>query len=347
MMLFPVSMAVLLIAMAAIASWIPATRTYAFAVWVLAFVGIAYYLPSLFQRWFGIACSDLVAPLIQVAMFGMGATLTLQDFSRVLKMPKAVAIGMILQFSVMPLSGWFLATIFRLPPQIAAAAMLVGACPGGVASNVITYLAKGNVALSVTMTACSTLLAPLMTPLMMSLLAGRMIEVPFLGMMLQIVWMVFLPIAMGLLVNAILSWLRWNPQTTERYLSLIAMIAICIICAIIVAKAHDALNVVGPTLVCVVALHNLGGFVLGYWGSRASGLDESACRTVAIEVGLQNGGLGATLATTVLKSSQAALASAVFAPWMSATGSILAAWWRKRPLPETTSTSTRVGSQAD
>ncbi len=327
-------MALLFVCLAILASWNRSTRTYAFAVWVLAFVGVAYFLPDLFLEWGGFACSDFVSPLIQVAMFGMGATLTVHDFSRVLKMPKAVAVGMLLQFSVMPLTGWLLATTFRLPTEVAAGVILIGACPGGVTSNVITYLAKGNVALSVTMTAFSTLLAPIMTPLMMSLLAGRMIEVPFVPMMLQIVWIVFLPIAVGLVVNSILSKLKSNPETTERLLSFVAMIAICIICAIIVAKAHDALNIVGPTLFCVVAIHNLCGYLLGYWGSRLSGLDESTCRTVAIEVGLQNGGLGATLATTVLKSSQAALASAVFAPWMSVTGSILAAWWRERPIDE-------------
>ncbi len=333
--MFSVSMAVFIVCLAILASWIHSTRTYAFAVWVLAFVGVAYYLPVLFIQWGGIACSDLVSPLIQVAMFGMGSTLTVRDFSRVLKMPKAVAIGMVLQFSVMPFSGWFLATVFQLPTEIAAGVILIGACPGGVASNVITYLAKGNVALSVTMTACSTLLAPIMTPLMTSLLAGQMIEVPFVAMMLQIVWIVFFPIAIGLMVNSILLRFNWNPETIERGLSIVAMIAICIVCAVIVAKAHESLNVVGPTLLAVVALHNLCGYLFGYWGGRLVGLDESACRTVAIEVGMQNGGLGATLATTVLKSSSAALASAVFAPWMSVTGSILAAWWRKRPIHET------------
>jgi BASS family bile acid:Na+ symporter len=199
---------------------------------------------------------------------------------------------------------------------------------------VITYLAKGNVALSVTLTAVSTLISPIMTPLMMSLLAGKMMDVPFVAMMLQIIWIVIVPIALGLVVNMIAVRRKWNAETIEQAFSLVAMIAICLVCAIIMAKAHDSLSIVGPTLVCVVALHTLCGYLLGYWGSRLSGLDESDCRTVAIEVGLQNGGLGATLATTVLKSSQAALASAIFAPWMSVTGAILAAWWRKRPIRE-------------
>jgi bile acid:Na+ symporter, BASS family len=332
-MTFSILMAVTITCLAILASWYRPIRTYAFAVWVLAFVGVAYFLPGLFVRWGGIECGEWVSPLIQVAMFGMGATLTIQDFSRVLKMPKAVAMGMLLQFSVMPFGGWLLANIFRLPNEVAVGVILIGACPGGVASNVVTYLAKGNVALSVTMTACSTLMAPIMTPLMMSLLAGKMIEVPFVAMMLQIVWVVIVPIAIGIVVNLIAVRRKWNPESFERFLSLVAMIAICLVCAIIMAKAHGSLSIVGPTLVCVVTLHNVIGYLLGYWSSRLSGLDESACRTVAIEVGMQNGGLGATLATTVLKSSQAALASAVFAPLMNVTGSVLAAWWRKRPIP--------------
>ena len=197
----------------------------------------------------------------------------------------------------------------------------------------ITYLAKGNVALSVTMTACSTLLSPVMTPLAMSLLAGRLIAVPFVSMMLQIFWIVFLPIGIGLLANAFLQKRSWNPAMIERALSIIAMIAICLICAIIMADAHESLASVGPTLVLVVALHNSIGYLLGYWGARTAKLSEADCRTVAIEVGMQNGGLGASLAMTVLHSPQIALPSAVFAPWMNATGSILAAWWRKRPVP--------------
>jgi len=323
---------VLLVCGASWASLNRHTRPYSFAIWVLAFVGSAYFSPALFTSWAGIPCRKLISPLLQVAMFGMGATLTISDFSRVLKMPRGIGVGMVLQFTVMPVSGWLLATVSHLPPEIAAGVVLIGACPGGVASNVITYLAKGNVALSVTMTACSTLLSPIMTPLAMSLLAGRLVNVPFAAMMTQIIWIVFLPIAIGLLVNTMLQKLRWDPMAMEKALSVIAMVAICVICAIIMADANESLASVGPMLVLVVALHNSIGYLLGYWGARAAGLVEADCRTVAIEVGMQNGGLGASLAMSVLKSPQIALPSAVFAPWMSATGSILAAWWRKRPV---------------
>jgi bile acid:Na+ symporter, BASS family len=320
----------LLLCCGILASTLRVLKPYAFAVWVLVFVAAAYFAPEFFRTWGGVPCTQIVAPLIQIAMFGMGATLTAKDFARVLKMPKAIAVGMFLQFLTMPLLGWSLAIAFGLPSEIAAGVVLVGACPGGVSSNVITYLAKGNVALSVTMTACSTAMSPLMTPLAMSVLAGRMVEVPFLKMMSQILWIVFLPIGVGLLVNAILRYRNLDVARCERFLSVIAMVAICIICAIIMADAHQSLAEVGLTLLLVVILHNLGGFAFGYFGARAFGLDESACRTVAIEVGMQNGGLGASLAMTVLKSPPMALASAIFAPWMNASGSVLAAWWRKR-----------------
>lgn len=328
----PSSIAVIVVAVVAgcFSSWHTKCKPYAFAVWVLAFVIVAYFVPDLFLKWFGKPTSSLVSPLIQVAMFGMGATLTGQDFIRVLKMPKAVGVGIMLQFTVMPLTGWALAVLFQLPPEVAAGVVLIGACPGGVSSNVITYLAKGNVALSVTMTACSTLVSPLVTPAFMKLLAGRMIQVNVSDMFFSILWIVILPIVLGLIANQVLVRLRMDLTKAESVLSILAMIAICIICAIIVAGAHKALTTVGPILVLIVAIHNSFGYLLGYWGSKVLGLSESDCRTVAIEVGLQNGGMGASLATEVLKSSQAALAPAIFAPWMNATGSVLAAWWRKR-----------------
>lgn len=316
------------------------TRTFGFAFWVVAFVLIAYSRPELFSEWFGWRLKSVVPTLIQIAMFGMGATLTLEDFTRVLKMPKAVAIGCGLQYSVMPLVGWGLASMAGLPPEIAAGVILVGACPGGVSSNVITYLAKGNIALSVTMTACSTLLSPIMTPLAMKLLAGQLVEVDFWKMLWSIVTTVVLPIAGGLVVNRAIRWWGLNPDSAERILSRIAMLAICLICAIIMADSRNALQSVGLMLVLVVCIHNLAGYGFGYGLSRLWGLSEEECRTVAIEVGLQNGGMGATIASEVLKSTQAALASVLFAPWMNVSGSLLASWWRSQPPREKELTTT-------
>jgi BASS family bile acid:Na+ symporter len=247
-------------------------------------------------------------------------------------MPQAIAIGMLLQFTIMPLAGWSLATLFRLPTDLAIGVILVGCCPGGVASNVITYLAKGNVPLSVTMTACSTLAAPIMTPWLMSLLAGRLIDVPFWGMVWEILRIVILPVAGGLIINHWLQRTHWDTRCKEQILSLLSMVAICLICGIIVADARAAFAGVGLGFLIVIALHNGLGYFLGYWGARTCGLSESACRTIAIEVGMQNGGMGASLATTILHSSTMALASAIFGTWMTVVGSILAVFWSRSPV---------------
>jgi bile acid:Na+ symporter, BASS family len=330
-MLVSILVAIAILAPAVAFNAYPKTRPYSLAVWVFSAVLVAYFMPELFGDWFGISSKKYVGPLIQVAMFGMGATLTLQDFLRVAKLPHAIAIGMLLQFTIMPFGGWLLATIFRLPVDLAIGVILIGSCPGGVASNVITYLARGNVPLSVTMTACSTLAAPIMTPLMLSLLAGRIVEVPFWQMVFDILNMVIVPIAVGLAANSLLSRTKWNPKITEMILSIVSMIAICVICAIIVANARDALREVGFWFIGVAMLHNLLGYTGGYFGAKLARLDESSCRTIAIEVGMQNGGMGASLATRVLNNSTAALASAIFGCWMTIAGSVLAVYWRKRP----------------
>ncbi len=273
-----------------------------------------------------------VSPLIQVIMFGMGTTLGLADFMRVLSRPKAIVVGMVLQFGIMPFVGFVLAIIFRLPPEIAAGVVLIGACPGGVASNLIAYLARGDVALSVTMTACSTLLSPLMTPLMMWLLAGAFIDIEFTAMLWSILKLIIVPTAGGLIVNALLQRFGWRGAWIDRLLSGLAMLAICLVIGIIVAQSRDQLLEVGLLLILVAALHNASGYALGYWCARILGLKESACRTIAIEVGMQNGGMATALATSVLKAPQAALAGAIFGPWMSISGSLLASWWGRKPV---------------
>lgn len=281
-----------------------------------------------------------VAPLIQVIMFGMGTTLGWADFLRVLSRPKAIMVGMLLQFGIMPFVGFVLAMVFRLPPEIAAGVVLIGACPGGVASNLIAYLARGDVALSVTMTACSTLLSPVMTPLAMWLLAGAFIDIEFTSMLWSILKLIVVPTAGGLIANALLKRNGWRGAWVDRLLSSLAMLAICLVIGIIVAQSRDQLLVVGLLLILVAVLHNASGYALGYWGARMLGLEESACRTVAIEVGMQNGGMATALATTVLKAPQAALAGAIFGPWMSISGSLLASWWGRKPVGVHTSTKT-------
>ena len=215
--------------------------------------------------------------------------------------------------------------------------ILLGASPGGISSNVITYLAKGNVALSVTMTAVSTLLAPVMTPLMVYLYARETVEVDYLKMFLSIINTVVVPVALGLIANVILKRWKIDPMRAERFLALVSMVAICGICGLIAAKSQSQIVKVGALLLVGVTLHNLLGYGLGYWGSRMSGLNVRDSRTVAIEVGLQNGGMAANLAVDVVKNASAAIAPALFAPVMNVSGSILASVWAQNPDPDSKS----------
>lgn len=306
-------------------------RKVAFTAWVLACVVTAFCYPQVFLKWGDLQLKTLIVPLIQVIMFGMGATLTLADFTRVIKMPRAVIIGTVLQFSIMPLLGFLLATAFGFEASVAVGIILVGSCPGGVASNVMTYLAKGNVALSVTLTACSTLVAPIMTPFFMKLFAGTLVKIVFMDWVISIVQIIIIPIAAGLILNAVLRRLNRRGEWLDRCLSLVAMVGICFIIGIIIADSRDKLLTIGLALVAASVLHNLSGYLLGYYGSRLFRLDETTCRTVAIEVGLQNGGMATALAINVLKDPLAALAPAIFGPWMNISGSVLASWWGARP----------------
>jgi BASS family bile acid:Na+ symporter len=307
-------------------------RKFAFTAWVMTGVIIAFCFPAVFIRWGSFELKTLIVPLIQLIMFGMGATLAISDFTRVLKMPWAVLIGVFLQFSIMPLLGYSLAMGVGFEASVAAGIILVGSCPGGVASNVMTYISKGNVALSVTMTACSTLIAPVMTPLLMSVLAGTLVEIVFLDWVINIIKIIIVPISSGLIFNSVLRALNKRAAWIDRCLSLIAMGAICFILGIIIAGSRDKLLTIGIALFMVAVLHNAVGYILGYWGARLARLDECSCRTVAIEVGLQNSGMATALAINTLKDSLAALAPAIFGPWMNFSGSMLASWWATRPV---------------
>lgn len=306
-------------------------RGFAFSLWVGAFVAAALFFPWLFRTWGEFEQKTLIVPLIQIIMFGMGTMLSVADFGRVLTLPRAVLVGIVLQFGVMPLTGAALAAAFGFRGEVAAGVVLIGSCPGGVASNVMAFLSRGNVALSVTMTACSTIVSPLMTPLMMRLLAGQYIQIDFVAMMITILQIIIVPIALGLIANAILRALRLRGRWLDRLLSLVAMAAICYIIAIITSLSRDQLLTVGLALIATAVVHNTLGYLFGYGGAWLAGLDESTRRTVAMEVGLQNGGMASGLAVNVLNSSDAALASAIFGPWMNISGSVLASWWRSRP----------------
>jgi BASS family bile acid:Na+ symporter len=319
-----VTMAIGLLALAANAS--QRSKRLAFTIWVLAFVTCAMFYPAPFKSWWGFKLEKTIGPLVQVILFGMGMTLTFEDFARVLKMPKGVFIGFTLQYTVMPLMGLTFATLFGLKPEVAAGLILIGSCPGGVSSNVITYIAGANVALSVTMTACSTLLSPLMTPLAMKLLADQYVPVDAWAMMIWILKMIILPLVAGLLIN------RYAKKVARKMVVVlpgVAMLSICIIIGITIAMSRDKFLVVGLPLLGASVCHNAAGFLLGYWGARAIGMDKRDSKTVAIEVGMQNGGMATGLAFNEFKSEIVAMASAVFGPWSAVSGSALASYWRR------------------
>ena len=371
-------------------------RSFAFTAWVLTSVAAAMVWPQAFGHWFGYNLGILIVPLVQIIMFGMGTKLSGQDFLRILVMPRPVLIGVALHFGVMPLTGYGIARLFGFPPEVAAGVVLIGSVSSGVASNVIVYLARGNVALAVTVTACSTLVSPFMTPFLMKTLAGRLVPIDFLAMMIEVFSMVIVPVAAGLIAHRILYgsgrwvdsakhllllgivgfglataialvparyfgvltslshglilgllllglvaltklvvavWLRGPRDWLDQALPGISMAGICLIIAIITARSRDRLLTVGLALILAAILHNAIGYLLGYWLARAIRLDESACRTIAVEVGMQNGGMATGLAMSVLQSADAALAPAIFGTWMNISGSILASWWRRRAVP--------------
>jgi BASS family bile acid:Na+ symporter len=376
----------------------PTLRVLTLTLWLTISTGVGLFWPQFFLTWNGFDLNGINLYLVQTIMFCMGATLSVADFTSALRMPKAVLVGMVLQFTVMPGVGWLLAESFGFEPEVAAGIILVGSCSGGVASNLMVFLAKGNVALSVTMTACSTLLAPLMTPLLMQYLAGHLVEVDFWAMVLSIVNLVIIPIGGGLIVNrvsrqrrpvgallktigplslafgagvaalfggiqllggatlnaeflqallrqgAILfglalvlsllvnATLAGHEETFRKLPPVVSIVALCIFLVIVTASSRDDLISVGLLLVAAASLHNIIGFVLGYWLAALAGIRGTNRRTVAFEVGMQNSVMECGLALSVLKSSGAVLAPIIFSTVMNVNGSLLASWWRDRPV---------------
>ncbi len=264
----------------------------------------------------------VINPMLGIIMFGMGLTLTEKDFKIVLSRPKDILIGCLTQFIVMPLLAWALVLVFSLPQELAIGVILVGCCPGGTASNVITYLAKGDLALSVGMTAASTLLAPLLTPFLVWLFADTMVDVDTTGMLLSIVCVVILPIAGGLLCQ------HFIPQMTQRvtpYLPAFSSIAIALTVGIVVSHNADRLMTAGWLVVLIVMIHNLLGLGIGYFVGRLLRLQQSKRVALSIEVGMQNSGLATSLAVMHFASFPlATIPGAVFSVWHNISGAIVA-----------------------
>ena len=387
------ALVVLLIALAISLRFSKQFRGYQFTVWIIAVVAAAMFYPEQILQVHGFNMKNKWVMLIaiQMVMFGMGTQMSLHDFAGVAKSPRGVFVGIFCHFTVMPLVGLALTKIFRFEPEIAAGVILIGSCSSGLASNVMAYIAKSNLALSVTVTAITTMIAPLMTPLWMKLLAGTMVEVSFFKLMIEIIKIVLVPISAALLhdylkhasprgktiVLAITAfaaaWLaflvfdgwvivqdRFAGETLtvislfgfllsafvigyvyhelakraawlDKFMPTFAIIGILYVTAMTTASGRDNLLKVGVLLFIASMLHNLAGYFFGYFLSRGAGLDKNSARSIAFEVGLQNGGMASGLASAMGKLGTVGLAAAIFIPWMNISGSILANYWGKRP----------------
>jgi BASS family bile acid:Na+ symporter len=292
-----------------------------FPIWAIVLSMLAYNMPAPFTE-----LKPAIVPLLTIIMFSMGLTLSIDDFKRALSMPRLIITGLVLQYSIMPFAALAIATFFQLDPALTIGMILVGTCPGGTASNVITYLARGNVALSISLTSISTILAIVLTPAITLLIADTSIQVPAARMFVSILYIVIFPVALGL---ALKHFFAYRIKTVEHYLPLIAVAAIVLIIAIITALNAKQFSQIGITVLLAVVLHNAIGLLTGYGSARLMGYAARECRTLAIEVGMQNSGLAVALAIKHF-SAAAALPGAIFSIWHNISGSALAFFWSKK-----------------
>jgi BASS family bile acid:Na+ symporter len=381
------------IALAISFRFLPKLRGYQFTAWIFAVVALGMIYPASILRVgdFDMRNKWVMLIAIQLVMFGMGTQMSLKDFAGVAKSPRGVFIGIFCHFTVMPLVGLALTKIFHFPPEIAAGIILIGSCSSGLASNVMAYIARSNLALSVTVTAITTMIAPIMTPLWMKLLAGTLVEVSFVKMMIEIIKIVLVPIGAALIHDYLkhalprgrrivlalaafaAAWIAflifggWGFLKThfadgaltaislggfllsvfiigvvyhelakrlawlDRFMPTMAIVGILYVTAMTTASGRDNLLKVGALLFVASMLHNLAGYFFGYYLSRGAGLDKNSARSIAFEVGLQNGGMASGLASAMGKLGTVGLAAAIFIPWMNISGSILANYGHKRP----------------
>jgi BASS family bile acid:Na+ symporter len=394
--LWQATLVFIVVSIAVLLRFSPKLRGYQFTAWIMAAVTTAMIYPGAFLKWGQLDLRNkwLILLIVQTVMFGMGTQMSLRDFTGVVRSPRGVLVGIVCHFSVMPLVGFALTKIFHFEPEIAAGIILIGSCSSGLASNVMAYIAKSNLALSVTVTAITTMIAPLMTPLWMKLLANKLVPTSYVDMMIEIIKIVLVPIGAALLhdylkhasasgrkfvfaVAAVaVTWLGfiaaggWNflrahlNPTALTFSGLIgflfgavivgvlyhrltlrlpkldswmpraSMFGIVYFTLVTTAAGRDNLLKIGGLLFLAAAMHNLAGYFFGYWLSRAARLDKNSARSVAFEVGLQNGGMASGIAGKLGMLGTLGLAAAIFSPWMNVSGSILANYWRKRPVTE-------------
>ncbi|MDD6134979.1 MAG: bile acid:sodium symporter family protein [Selenomonadaceae bacterium] len=299
------------------------------AVFVILVAAIALIQPWTF-KW----AAPKITILLGIVMFGMGMTLRLRDFKLVFQRPKDVFVGALAQFTIMPALAWLLAKGFGLPPELAAGVILVGTCPGGTSSNVMTYLARGDVALSVSMTMTTTVLAPIVTPLLTWWLAGEWVEISLAAMMLSIVQVVILPIVLGILIN---SFFEETVQKIVKLLPLVSVVAIVLIVGGVVSVSSQRILETGLLIMLVVMLHNLLGYSIGFLIAKALHMNVAKAKAISIEVGMQNSGLATSLAILHFGAA-AAIPGAIFSVWHNISGSLAANYLSSRMNrePETT-----------
>lgn len=370
---------------------VPSLKGYQYTAWIIAAVVAGMVFPEAFKNWGGVNLRDktLILVIIQLVMFGMGTHMSLKDFSGLASTGKGVVVGLFCHFSIMPLMGLLLTKVFQFEPEIAAGIILIGSCSSGLASNVMVYLAKANLVLSVIVTAMATLVAPLLTPLLMKTLAGTLIEIKFIDMMMEIIKIVLVPIGAALLhdflkrasvtqkkkvniiaivaaiwialivlflpkavtdhgliqsmnlsgffagaiiAGVVYHWLSLKFPKLDSMMPLISMFGIIYFTTVTTAAGRENLMKVGVLLFIASVIHNAAGYFFGYWLSRLFGMDKNSSRTIAFEVGLQNGGMASGIAGSMGKLGTVGLAATVFSPWMNISGSLLANYWRRRPV---------------
>ncbi|SFL58541.1 bile acid:Na+ symporter, BASS family [Gracilibacillus orientalis] len=292
-----------------------------FAIWVVLFAVLSFLLPSGFT-WL----ADYITPLLGIIMFGMGLTLSTSDFKEAFKRPKEVAIGVVGQFMIMPLLAFALVTLLPVSTEVAVGVILVGCCPGGTSSNVMTYLSKGDTALSVSITAVSTILAPFLTPALIYLFASQWLEVSAGSLFVSIVQIVLVPIVLGLIVQALL---KDKVEAGVKAIPLVSVIGIVAIVTAVVSVNHVQIAETGLIIFLIVVLHNALGYLVGYGLGKVMKMDPKQQKAVSIEVGMQNSGLGATLAAAHF-NPLSAVPSAIFSVWHNISGPIVATIFRKQ-----------------
>ncbi|WP_116474979.1 bile acid:sodium symporter family protein [Zobellella maritima] len=311
--------------------------TQLFPLWALLLSVLAFIQPELF-----VGIKGQIVPLLTLIMLCMGLTLSLSDFRKVLTNKKALMVGVLLQFTVMPLVALLVAWMFGFDAELTVGMLLVGSVAGGTSSNVMCYLARGDTALSISMTAISTLLGVLLTPVLVALLVGQSVDVPVQSMLISLLQVVVAPVLLGVGINYFAAGLV---RRLEPLLPLLSMLAIVLIIAIVVALNAEKMAQIGGIVALAVVLHNSCGLVLGYGVTALLGFDKKVCRTIAFEVGLQNSGLATALAMKFFTPT-AALPGTLFSVWHNISGSLLAGYWAKKPLAETVSSSEAASKTA-